>query len=151
MTVIIDENYEGVKKLNSKWYVFNGNMHINDDVLIKINLIVKGSQTVEGHQTVEGYQIVENYQLVEGSQIVSDYQIIQNLETKFSLHIINKIYHIHLMSNLIRIGCKSYSPNEWNNFTDDEINEMDENALKWWGKKKNFVLNKHNELCKIHG
>lgn len=49
-------------------------------------------------------------------------------------------YHIIIMDTHIKIGCKLYSHDEWSNFTDEQINEMDVGALKWWNEWRNFVL-----------
>jgi hypothetical protein len=40
----------------------------------------------------------------------------------------------------IHIGCKEYSIEEWENFTDEEIEKMDDEALKWWKKWKEIIL-----------
>jgi hypothetical protein len=37
--------------------------------------------------------------------------------------------------NYLCIGCKTYTPQEWFNFTDQEIKKMDENALEFWIEK----------------
>ena len=34
--------------------------------------------------------------------------------------------------DILQIGCKKYTKDEWWNFTDEEISEMDEGALEWW-------------------
>jgi uncharacterized protein YjbI with pentapeptide repeats len=38
------------------------------------------------------------------------------------------------------IGCKYYSNSEWKNFTDNEIVEMDVNALEFWRLYKNVIF-----------
>ncbi|MDI7165936.1 hypothetical protein [Leptospira santarosai] len=47
--------------------------------------------------------------------------------------------------NAIYIGCKVYSFVEWWNFSDEEIDDMDPNALQFWRKWKD-VLRKIIEI-----
>ena len=72
--VIIDENYEGVKKIGNDWYEYKGDMCIEGEVRITINLIVTGDQIIEGHLSVYGSQVVEGNQEVQGSQSVTGNQ-----------------------------------------------------------------------------
>ena len=76
---------------------------------------------------------------------------ILGLETKFSLSLFQDTYRLYFMNNIIKIGCKKYSAEEWDNFTDDEISQMDSDALEWWKKWKSFVLTTHRELIKVYG
>ena len=34
--------------------------------------------------------------------------------------------------DILQIGCKKYTKDEWWNFTDEEISKMDNGALEWW-------------------
>ena len=54
------------------------------------------------------------------------------------------------MSDLIKIGCKLFSPDEWASFSDAEISAMDYGALNWWKKWKRFVLDTHSELKAVY-
>jgi len=38
------------------------------------------------------------------------------------------------------IGCREHSIEEWENFTDEEINKMDPGALEWWKEWKEMIL-----------
>lgn len=49
-------------------------------------------------------------------------------------------YHIFITDNHIKIGRKCYTKTEWANFTDDEISEMDEDALGFWLENKKRIL-----------
>lgn len=40
----------------------------------------------------------------------------------------------------MKIGCKDFPIENWLNFSNDEINGMDENALTWWKKWKPSIL-----------
>ena len=50
------------------------------------------------------------------------------------------IYHISYTKDILNIGCKSYTIEEWKSFTDDEIKEMGKNALKWWNLNKHIIF-----------
>jgi uncharacterized protein YjbI with pentapeptide repeats len=47
-------------------------------------------------------------------------------------------YRIVIMQEygVMAIGCKQYSIDEWMNFSDEEINKMDTDALHWWKEGK---------------
>jgi len=40
----------------------------------------------------------------------------------------------------IQIGCQNNSIEEWRGFDDEKIADMDEDALKWWHKWKDFIF-----------
>ena len=50
-------------------------------------------------------------------------------------------YNIVFTKDILAIGCKQHTHEEWENFTDDEIYEMDKGALKWWTKWKKIIFN----------
>jgi hypothetical protein len=52
------------------------------------------------------------------------------------------IYVINYTSKVIQIGCKNYTIEEWFQFSDGEIDEMDGYALEWWNKHKNILKEK---------
>jgi len=52
---------------------------------------------------------------------------------------INK-YTVVFTRDTIQIGCKNYSIESWKNFSDEEILEMDSEALEWWEKWKDFIF-----------
>lgn len=41
----------------------------------------------------------------------------------------------------IQIGCENHSIAEWRSFSDEEISKMDEDALRWWRRWKEPLLN----------
>ena len=49
-------------------------------------------------------------------------------------------YSISFTKDILQIGCKSFSHTEWKNFSDDEINKMDIQALSFWNKWKDFIF-----------
>jgi len=52
----------------------------------------------------------------------------------------NKKYHINITKYIIQIGCKNYSHEEWINFDDEKITQMDNGALEWWKLHKDFIF-----------
>ena len=48
-------------------------------------------------------------------------------------------YTVVIYQDRIQIGCKNFSQSEWFNFSDDEITEMDSEALNWWCTHKQHV------------
>jgi len=53
---------------------------------------------------------------------------------------LGKYVVIILVGIRICIGCEEYSIEEWENFTDEEINKMDKGALKWWKDWKETIM-----------
>jgi len=49
-------------------------------------------------------------------------------------------YYIAFDKEILAIGCQQHTIAEWKNFTDDEISEMDDNALIWLKKWKTFIF-----------
>ena len=48
-------------------------------------------------------------------------------------------YTVVIYQDRLQIGCKNFSQSEWFNFSDDEITEMDSEALHWWCTHKQHV------------
>jgi uncharacterized protein YjbI with pentapeptide repeats len=48
-------------------------------------------------------------------------------------------YKLVLCNNILAIGCKQYSVEEWYSFSNDTIADMDTNALAWWTTYKDFI------------
>jgi len=49
-------------------------------------------------------------------------------------------YIINITEKVIQIGCKRYTHDEWRNFSDDTIDEMDTGALEWWRVWKDIIF-----------
>jgi uncharacterized protein YjbI with pentapeptide repeats len=47
---------------------------------------------------------------------------------------------INYTKDVLQIGCKRYAIEKWKNFTDEEISEMDNGALEWWKKWKDWIF-----------
>jgi hypothetical protein len=50
-------------------------------------------------------------------------------------------YDVAYTKDRLQIGCKNHPINEWFDFDDDTIFEMDDNALAWWKKWKGVIKN----------
>ncbi len=56
-----------------------------------------------------------------------------------------KVFHggewiAYITSEKIRIGCQHHSIGQWENFTDDEIDQMAGGALDYWRENKEIIL-----------
>ena len=49
-------------------------------------------------------------------------------------------YNISYTKDIISIGCKTYTLEQWENFTDVEIDNMNSEALKWWKLNKELII-----------
>ena len=53
---------------------------------------------------------------------------------------INMFYSITMTKHAIQIGCKNYSYEEWLNFIDEDIKDMDCDAFEFWSEYRDAVL-----------
>ena len=49
-------------------------------------------------------------------------------------------YLISYIKDIVNIGCKSHTLEQWKRFTDEEINKMDTDALAWWKLNKHIII-----------
>ena len=49
-------------------------------------------------------------------------------------------YSISYTKYVLNIGCESHTVEEWKNFSDEEINNMDTEALSWWKLNKHIII-----------
>ena len=49
-------------------------------------------------------------------------------------------YMIVFNKRIMAIGCQQYTIDEWKQFTDEKISEMDKKSLEWWNKWKDFIF-----------
>ena len=49
-------------------------------------------------------------------------------------------YHILIAGTKMRIGCRLHSIQEWRDFKDEQIKEMDGGALDWWKEHKPLIM-----------
>ena len=57
------------------------------------------------------------------------------------------IYDVSFCYGILKIGCKSFPIVQWENFTDDEISKMDNEALEFWKTHKDMIM----LICKTIG
>ena len=54
--------------------------------------------------------------------------------------LISDVYSINYTHKYLQIGCKKFPIEDWWNFTDEEIREMDgQKAIDFWHKYKDFI------------
>jgi len=49
-------------------------------------------------------------------------------------------YVVTFNDSHMAIGCQQHTIEEWFEFTDDRISQMDHGALEWWKKWKDFIF-----------
>ena len=59
---------------------------------------------------------------------------------KTPIQILGLYWDIFIFDSHMKIGCEFHAIKKWENFNDDEIQEMDGNALKFWQKNKEMLL-----------
>ena len=65
---------------------------------------------------------------------------------KSPLSVVGLRYWCLISDGFMRLGCKRFSHDEWENFTDEEIIKMDSGALEFWKQWKAPLL----AMCKAH-
>ena len=50
-------------------------------------------------------------------------------------------YMVTYTSQVMAIGCEQHTIEEWRNFSDDEIQKMNDKVMEWWRKYKNALFN----------
>lgn len=58
-------------------------------------------------------------------------------------------WRIITWNDMLQIGCKKYPIKDWFEFSDDVIDDMDEDALRWWREYKNEIYKELQGLGKI--
>jgi len=76
-------------------------------------------------------------------------EVFNEFTKKYAFIAIDK-YSVVFTAKYIKIGCKIYSVEKWENFTDDEIKKMDKGALEWWNRWKEFILSTHKKLPEVY-
>ncbi len=66
--------------------------------------------------------------------------------SKSPLSIIGLRYWCLISDGFMRLSCKRFTHDEWANFTDDEINDMDIGALEFWKQWKSPLI----AMCAAH-
>ena len=49
-------------------------------------------------------------------------------------------YYVTYTSKVIQIGCQRHTIEEWQNFNNEKIKDMDNGALEWWTKWKTVIF-----------
>jgi len=66
---------------------------------------------------------------------------------KTPLQILGLFWDIFIFDNHLKIGCEFHSIKDWLKYNDNEISNMDLNALRFWKESKEFIIN----FCKANG
>ena len=66
--------------------------------------------------------------------------------TKSPLSVVGLRYWCLISDGYMRLGCKRFTHEEWANFTDEEIRDMDDDAIEFWKQWKVPLL----AMCAAH-
>jgi len=81
---------------------------------------------------------LEGADLSEANLVGADLRCFGNMKEIRTMQI--DTYQIGFTKDYLQIGCKNFTIKEWENFTDEEIANMDKGALEWWTKWKDFIF-----------
>lgn len=115
-----------------------GSAHVYDSARVFDSAQVFGSARVFGNARVYDSARVHDSARVYGNAWVSGSALVygnEEVTSKIKFLYFDK-YDINISDTHLRIGCKSYTFNEWEKFSDKEISKMDYGALEWWNKYK---------------
>ena len=126
--------------------VVQGYAEIRDNAEVADNAIVSNSAKVSGDALIHGYARVMGNAVVGGdaniwcsAEVCGNAEVIGDVleQENDCKNIIGVRYNITITPKYIQIGCQHHTKEEWWNFTDREILEMDgKEGLKWWKKWK---------------
>lgn len=90
-------------------------------------------------------KVCDNAKVYGNAKVYSRAEVYSNAEvtdtlTGEILNITGLRYNVTITDNHIKIGCKCYTKEEWNNFSDDKIDKMDNCALEFWKKYKTSIM-----------
>jgi hypothetical protein len=68
------------------------------------------------------------------------------LSTKYYKYITGLHWPVKIDNTYIHIGCKKHAIDEWANFTDEEIDDMDEEALGFWKEHKELIMSEAEKV-----
>jgi len=89
--------------------------------------VVSGDARVSGEAQVSGEAVVYGEAQVSGEAQVISIPFLSE-------------YKITVTDNHMKIGCQQHTIEQWRDFEDDEIAIMDDGALEWWEKHKDFIF-----------
>jgi predicted acyltransferase (DUF342 family) len=118
------------------------NAHIYGDAQISGSAKVYGNAQVFGYTKISGYvEAYDNARIFSEGWITGNIQVYGDaIVTKVVNTIFTDEYDITITDNFIAIGCKNHSIEDWESFTDEQINDMDTEALKWWRVWKPIIF-----------
>ena len=108
--------------------VVQGYAEVRDNAEVADNAIVSNNAKVSGDALIHGFARV-----MGNADVIGDV-LEQENDCK---NITGAKYNITITPKYIKIGCQHHTKEEWWNFTDREILEMDgKEGIKWWTKWK---------------
>jgi predicted acyltransferase (DUF342 family) len=159
----VNESIEVGEKLKAnKWlkvdgYVkVTGSVEVNDLMIVGRWFEVEKSVEVGGSLEVGGWLKVKEYLYVDNSLKVGRHLEVGGLlkvfgyfTSVYALFTIEK-YQVTFTSKIIKIGCEKNSIDDWKKLTDEQIRLMDDDALEWSKRWRDFILTVHSSLPNIY-
>ena len=108
---------------------------------IKTEDWIKAGKWIEAKNTIEVETTIEAGGLIKAENWISQF----NIKSKQIILINGLEYKIWIWGGMIKVGCEQHTAEEWKNFTDDEISDMETGALNWWNKNKAMILSANNQ------
>ena len=140
-----DANVSGNANVLDNAWIYD-NAKVQDNTIIYDNVVICGNAKVYGNAKIYGNAWVYGNASVYGnSKILNSARVCGNATVcndvlqhkKDCKNITGERYNITITPKYIKIGCQHHTKEEWWNFTDREILEMDgKEGLKWWNKWK---------------
>jgi len=127
-----------------------GNAWVGGNALVLGCAWVLGNARVGGNARVSGNALV-----LDDAQVCGDAEVSGNAQALRDARISKPSdlayesiykYSVTVVKEYIKIDCKVHTFEEWSNFTDDEIDSMDDEALEWWNKNKEHIFEMHKKV-----
>ena len=134
------------------YFEYTGNLISNGPLEIKIKLVVTGDIISNGDIISEGDirsegDIISECGIRHNGDIKGTIKKIFGIETSFCV-ILALRWKTYVFDNYLKIGCKTHTIKEWENFSDSEISEMDDDALEFWRIHKQILIGIHESMAK---
>lgn len=129
-----------------------------DDVRIYGDSKVYGNAKVYGFAEVDGKarvygdaRVYENSKVYNSAEVggkadisrdvkVSGYSEVLGKILRNPLNLKGQFWNITIEDDYLKIGCQYHSFRDWETFSDEQIHQMDGDALRWWKENKDWLF-----------
>jgi hypothetical protein len=133
------ENERNLSQVSDNAWV-SGNAKVSGNAWVFGNAWVSGNARVSGNAQVFGNARVSDNAWVSGNaQVSGNAKVSDNAWVSPTL-ISGWRWTVTIADNTMAIGCETHTIQEWSAFTDEEINEMHDDATAFWTKYKTVIF-----------